>query len=321
MEQRMIRRYGRPGRHRERDPYLPMLTVQILLCGLVVTSVLVLYHLRPEMMPELRTTYQGLLMQEGEHFRLSETAAMLTEQYLSMRDAAVDAVGRMMTDLVSPQGIAQEVEAQEESHSLSETWAENSGMESKSDKTVTEGAETSTSESTAVLNNSEEMLNGMGGWLGIKKTEPLEVPASCSLGPVFSPLEIAPPTSGRVTSFFGFREHPITESDDFHRGLDIAAPEGSGIYTPLPGRVVEIDQSAIYGNYITIDHGNGLLTTYSHCLEIVAPMGANLRKGELVALVGSTGMSTGPHCHFELRKDGIYYNPAWVLDGMDGYGV
>ena len=130
-----------------------------------------------------------------------------------------------------------------------------------------------------------------------------------------------PPVSGRVTSFYGFRIHPLTAADDFHRGLDIAAPSGAGIHTPLPGRVAEIGESAIYGNYVTLDHGNGCQTTYCHCAEIIAEQGANLRKGELIARVGSTGISTGPHLHFEVQKNGVYFNPAWVVDGMEGYGI
>ncbi len=124
-----------------------------------------------------------------------------------------------------------------------------------------------------------------------------------------------------MTSPFGWREHPISGAEDFHRGVDIAAASGSGIYASLPGRVAEVDSSPIYGNYITLDHGGGLTTTYCHCDSIAAPLGANLRRGELVALVGSTGISTGPHVHFEISKDGRYYNPAWVLDGMDADGV
>lgn len=165
----------------------------------------------------------------------------------------------------------------------------------------------------------EPPLDGVGGWMGTAGQSKL--PASCSLAPLFCSARVEPPVSGRVTSFYGFRIHPLTEAEDFHRGLDIAAPSGTGIRTPLPGRVAEIGESAIYGNYITLDHGSGCRTTYCHCAEIVAEQGASLRKGELIARVGSTGISTGPHLHFEVQKNGVYFNPAWVVDGMEGYGV
>ena len=79
--------------------------------------------------------------------------------------------------------------------------------------------------------------------------------------------------------------------------------------------------SSVYGNYVTIDHGGGLQTTYCHCETILVQTGTNLRRGEKIATVGSTGISTGPHVHFEISKDGVYYNPAWVLSGMSGYGI
>lgn len=171
----------------------------------------------------------------------------------------------------------------------------------------------------AVQETAGEELNGVGGWTGTDDQSHL--PASCSLAPLFCSAQVEPPVSGRVTSFYGFRIHPLTAADDFHRGLDIAAPSGAGIHTPLPGRVAEIGESAIYGNYVTLDHGNGCQTTYCHCAEIIVEQGANLRKGELIARVGSTGISTGPHLHFEVQKNGVYFNPAWVVDGMEGYGI
>lgn len=163
--------------------------------------------------------------------------------------------------------------------------------------------------------------DGQGGWFGIGDGDGKAPPSSCSLSPVISSAQVQPPVSGKVTSDFGYRIHPINGMDDFHNGIDISAEKGSGIYAVLPGTVDEISSSAIYGNYITLNHGGGFQTTYCHCETIVAPLGANLRQGELVATVGSTGLSTGPHCHFEISKNGKYYNPAWVLPGMNGYGV
>ena len=167
----------------------------------------------------------------------------------------------------------------------------------------------------------EPELDGQGGWFGIGDGDGKAPPSSCDLSPVISSAPVQPPVSGKVMSGFGYRIHPINGLDDFHNGIDIAAPQGSGIYAALPGVVSEISSSAIYGNYITLEHGGGFSTTYCHCDTIVAPLGANLRQGELIATVGSTGISAGPHCHFEIVKNEKYYNPAWVLSGMNGYGV
>lgn len=139
-------------------------------------------------------------------------------------------------------------------------------------------------------------------------------PEGCTLSPVLLSSLVEPPIGGRVTSGFGWRDHPITEKRDFHRGMDIAGASGSPIHAALPGVVVETGESPIYGNYIRLDHGHGLQTAYSHCEAIVAQTGENLRKGELLGTVGSTGVSTGPHVHFEILVNGIYYNPEWVMD-------
>ncbi len=176
-------------------------------------------------------------------------------------------------------------------------------------------------EKLATPRDAQPELDGQGGWFGIGDGDGRAAPSACDLSPVVSSVPVLAPVSGKVTSTFGYRIHPVNGLDDFHNGVDIAAAQGSGIYASLPGKVVEIDSSAIYGNYITLDHGGGFRTTYCHCDTIVAPLDANLRQGELIATVGNTGISTGPHCHFEISKGGTYYNPAWVLNGMNGYGV
>ena len=131
--------------------------------------------------------------------------------------------------------------------------------------------------------------------------------------PVFS-APAAAPTNGKLSCGFGPRQHPITEKDDFHTGIDIAAVGGSGIYAAWPGVVLETGSSAIYGNYITIDHGGGLVTAYCHCQSLLAQTGVHVRAGERIATVGSTGISTGNHLHFELQLNGLSADPLCAFD-------
>ena len=107
------------------------------------------------------------------------------------------------------------------------------------------------------------------------------------------------PVQGNVTSGYGQREHPITGNDDFHTGVDIAAAQGTPVVAAVPGVVEEVGSNSIYGNYILLHHG-GFKTRYCHCSSITAEEGERVSSGEEIALVGSTGMSTGPHLHFEL---------------------
>ena len=142
----------------------------------------------------------------------------------------------------------------------------------------------------------------------------LQRPRSVSFSPLFLSAQPAPPVSGQVTSVFGWRDNPLDPGNaDFHTGLDIAAAEGSPIYASLPGVVLDTGYSDSYGNYIHIAHAGGLQTHYAHCCAIIARVGENIRQGERIALVGSTGNVTGPHLHFELRQDAIAYDPLCQL--------
>ena len=125
------------------------------------------------------------------------------------------------------------------------------------------------------------------------------VPNSVMLEQVALSASAILPVQGKLSSDFGFRIHPVTGESDFHTGIDIAATEGSPIYAAYPGVVDEVGESKIYENYITLNHG-GFKTRYCHCSKIEAKVGMSLRQGEKIALVGSTGVSTGPHLHFEL---------------------
>lgn len=125
--------------------------------------------------------------------------------------------------------------------------------------------------------------------------------------------EAVTPVHGVVTSPFGYRIHPVTGNKSFHTGLDIAAAEGSNIACAYDGTVLETGFTAGRGNYILIEHGDNLQTLYCHLSKIMVFEGTSLRAGETIGLVGSTGMSTGPHLHFELRVDGVRCNPVYAL--------
>ena len=142
----------------------------------------------------------------------------------------------------------------------------------------------------------------------------LPVPEYTTTAPIIINYPLTPPVSGKITSGFGYRLHPVTGERDFHTGIDIAADEGTPIAAALPGTVVEVGYDGIYGNYIRLSHGTNIETRYCHCSEILAEEGSKLREGERIALVGSTGMTTGAHLHFEVLADGLLADPAGVLE-------
>lgn len=117
------------------------------------------------------------------------------------------------------------------------------------------------------------------------------------------------PARGWVTSDFGQRLDPYTAGRVMHGGLDIAAPHGKEIFSPSDGTVVFAGLEGGYGNVIVIDHGYGIKTRYGHLSRINVKAGERVKRGALIAAVGNTGRSTGPHLHYEVRVNGIPQNP------------
>lgn len=122
------------------------------------------------------------------------------------------------------------------------------------------------------------------------------------------------PVKGPVSSTFGYRTNPITQKNEFHLALDIAADEGTEIKAFADGVVEYIGQSDDFGLYFQIIHDNGVTTFYAHCSKLLIQQGDQVKCGQTVALVGETGMATGPHLHFTLEKDNIRLDPAYYVD-------
>ena len=120
----------------------------------------------------------------------------------------------------------------------------------------------------------------------------------------------AMPVSGRLTSGFGYRMHPILGRRRFHSGVDLAAPTGTPIHAAARGTVVFAGRMSGYGNCMLIDHGGGVATLYGHCSRLYVSSGEEVKQGENIGAVGSTGMSTGPHLHFEVRRNGSPVSPG-----------
>ncbi len=117
----------------------------------------------------------------------------------------------------------------------------------------------------------------------------------------------------RISSPYGWRIHPIYKTRKFHNGIDIAADEGTDIVAALSGTVTKAEWNDSYGWYVLIYHGDGMTTLYGHCSKLLVKKGDYVDRGQRIALVGSTGVSTGPHLHFEIRIDGETRDPMDYL--------
>ena len=121
----------------------------------------------------------------------------------------------------------------------------------------------------------------------------------------------------RITSKYGMRTHPITGVYKLHTGVDISAPMGANFIAANDGIVTKAGMNSAYGNMVIIDHGGGISTLYAHGSEILVHVGQTVKKGDAVLKVGSTGYSTGPHAHFEVRINGVVTDPMpYITNGL-----
>lgn len=125
--------------------------------------------------------------------------------------------------------------------------------------------------------------------------------------------EFEKPLNGRVTSEFGERETTSHIMSADHKGIDIAANKGTKIKSAIDGEVKVAEENSEYGKFIKIVNGD-VMTVYAHCSALKVKVGDKVKIGQTIALVGSTGNSTGPHLHFEVRLDGRFINPRYILD-------
>lgn len=151
------------------------------------------------------------------------------------------------------------------------------------------------------------------GGRDIKVSSDEEIPKNVSVDDYKLSQLMTLPLDGKITSEFGTRTHPISGDLRFHAGIDIAAPTGTNIYSAFDGEIIEAEYDQWNGNYLKIQHENKITTVYCHCEKLNVKKGQKIRAGEVVATVGSTGSSTGPHLHFELRINNISYNPQKAL--------
>lgn len=127
------------------------------------------------------------------------------------------------------------------------------------------------------------------------------------------PGRLSFPVNARITSPFGTRFHPILKKSRMHKGLDFGASYGTTIRAAADGVVISASRNSGYGNVVIIDHGGGLTTVYAHCSSFIVRSGTRVSRGQAIARVGSTGLSTGPHLHFEVHVSGRAVNPRSYL--------
>ncbi|MEX0657636.1 MAG: M23 family metallopeptidase, partial [Egibacteraceae bacterium] len=121
------------------------------------------------------------------------------------------------------------------------------------------------------------------------------------------------PSDGRFSSGYGMRRHPIYGTGRMHTGVDFGSPSGAPIYAATGGTVISAGWRGGYGLAVVVDHGNGVATLYAHSSQVLVSPGQRVGRGQVIARIGSTGQSTGPHLHFEVRVHGQHRDPMPYL--------
>ena len=206
-------------------------------------------------------------------------------------DAQVEAAYTMIADIETLSD-----DAQAEYDAIAEE-------EAKAEETLQEAIRKRAAEQ-AKYNQNNNSNNGGGGSSGGGSATSL------------SNLQWPVPSCTLITSRFGYRVAPTTGASTYHGGLDIGAGMGASIVAAGAGDVIYAGANGGYGNCVMIDHGNGVVTVYAHMSSIGVSYGQYVTAGQYVGAVGSTGVSTGPHCHFEIRINGAQTDPAAYFSGL-----
>lgn len=193
---------------------------------------------------------------------------------------------------------------------------ENTDKQEETEEQVTEEEQQKTEEQTNEENTADSNIGGMveqisdtGEAENLSEEEQMKKDAE----EIKSKISFIKPLSGVITSVFGWRNPEVSTVSKYHTGIDIAADEGTDIISATSGKVILASSKGAYGNHLKIQVED-VIIIYAHCLKLEVEEGEEIQQGQLIAKVGSTGNSTGPHLHFEIRKENRYVNPDLILE-------
>lgn len=281
------------------DGFAMMTVVQVIVCGLLLCSLFLYTKIQQTDPANVKETFgqvtqEGNVLKEGEQGNLFEQISGAIREFFFGTSSNDD-------------GIAV--------HSVDPNEESNEETTSSADKTASFISSDSSTSDHTIYKVQGENTGGQGGQMQVtaQEGELLYPPEGYSLAPAVLSQKMVAPVDAEITSPYGYRIHPITGETDFHTGIDLGASMGTPIRAAFSGTVTEIGESEIFGNYIVVTHSDSLSTRYCHCNKIVAEKGAVIRQGETIAKVGTTGMSTGPHLHFEIKINGVNVDPEPFL--------
>ncbi|MGE5607358.1 MAG: murein hydrolase activator EnvC family protein [Bacteroidota bacterium] len=241
---------------------------------------------------DLISKYTTLSYVIQNDLQLIEELSSVKQEIESKREAVVVKVEQVESDFQKTLDLKKRVSKEQEKISSKVDLAKQELIKIQSDRIKLEKALEELEETSKEIENAikkDQQLSVSGGALGTGK--------------------MLWPVKGRITSNFGWRYHPVVKKKKYHSGLDIAVRSGTPIAAADSGVVLVSGWRGGYGNFLAIDHGNGISTCYGHNSRLLVKVGEKVIKGQTIAFSGNTGLSTGPHLHFEVRINGAPANP------------
>ena len=303
---------------------------RLLICAAIFLAMVVTKVNMPERFSELRSIVSGQINQSVDYREVFSAVGRAVSGEATVRQSLSDVYAEVFHPTQNQQGQVVETAitipftdfSQQESANSLLAFPPNQANDGTTmlpqaakgtQQSVSAGSETEVAESTLPIKAQEEERaeSGQNGLDAVKHAENL--PEGVCMEQQVLGVSYTTPVSGWLSSSFGFREHPIEGEEKFHRGVDIAAAEGSAIVAFADGTVKATGESSSLGKYLMVSHGNDLTTIYAHCSKVNVCGGAKIKKGEKIAEVGHTGMATGSHLHFAIQQGETYLNPIYYV--------
>lgn len=303
--------------------------LRLLICAAIFLALVVTKVQMPEHFAQLRSVFSAQMEQSMDYREVFSAVGKAVSGEATVRDALNEVYLEVFRPEQREDNQAVETAASSSFSSFSQQepvnallafpqhWGDGSLLlrQETTDIQKASSAETEASESAApsAVPETEKTVSEPSP---VYSTENL--PAGVSMEQQQLGLDYTAPVSGWISSEFGYREHPIEGDEKFHRGIDIAAAEGTAIVAFADGTVKATGESSSLGKYVMISHSGDLTTIYGHCSKITANSGSKVKKGEKIAEVGHTGLATGSHLHFAMQQGGNYLNPVYYVQTQSG---
>lgn len=289
------RKKSKEEREGKKSGFLNLILLQLILC--VLTAIIILFG---------NLIFSGSVNSMKEYY----VSNILSDN--SLESNVRSAVDQVIAFLNQP---ASDTLLSDSSSSETGTSSQNN---SESGQISSEPDSSESSPSSQVTSETAEVMSSAGGefnpvW---EQTITNFNPAPLKLGQEET-QKICIPLHGPLSCDYGYRLHPITGLPDFHKGVDLPADEGTPILAAMDGTVMTAGVSASFGNYVVIQHADSLVTRYGHCSRLNVEQGQEVQAGDIVGFVGNTGYSTGNHLHFDVSRDGTYFDPHQLFPSFD----